>query len=293
MKQMKRKTILTLTLVSIVAIFTACKSLGQGQHPALTPAQQRLKDLGQVLVVDAVPNAEMLAVEFFADKNDHSFFQKSSVKLKNKSFLSGIGSSVIPETVRVIWRTQWGETPAWWYQIDSRDDFGERIPNYSPPIRKKKPTIAELLQKKIEKRKIVAKNIGYEHQGPWGGDYFGQAAGDYTVNVASRIPDDVVTELLKRGGSLRLKFRLKPDGVLFGWDIERISGGLPKHSMAGGDFREAEPANELPVVHIPYSSEAKPYLETGEYFVPSDASLIWRRGWYIDSKTSQKILTDF
>ena len=38
-----------------------------------------------------------------------------------------------------------------------------------------------------------------------------------------------------REGS-RLKFRLKPDGVLFGWDIERPDGGLSRFDMPGGDF---------------------------------------------------------
>lgn len=68
--------------------------------------------------------------------------------------------------------------------------------------------------------------------------YAGNILGDYTLPIASRIPDDVVREIRKNGGGLRLKFRLKPDGVLFGWDIERFSGSLPRHSMAGGDFLE-------------------------------------------------------
>lgn len=68
--------------------------------------------------------------------------------------------------------------------------------------------------------------------------YSAPIVGDHTFPVASRIPDDVVREIRKNGGGLRLKFRLKPDGVLFGWDIERFAGGLPRHSMPGGDFLE-------------------------------------------------------
>lgn len=68
--------------------------------------------------------------------------------------------------------------------------------------------------------------------------YAGNILGDYTLPIASRIPDDVIREIRRNGGGLRLKFRLKPDGVLFGWDIERFSGGLPRHSMPGGDFLE-------------------------------------------------------
>lgn len=59
-----------------------------------------------------------------------------------------------------------------------------------------------------------------------------------TFPVAGRIPDEIAIEIRKHGGGLRLKFRLKPDGVMFGWDIERFSGGLPRHSMPGGDFLE-------------------------------------------------------
>jgi len=66
--------------------------------------------------------------------------------------------------------------------------------------------------------------------------YAGNILGDYTIPIASRIPDEVVKEIRKNGGGLRLKFRLKPDGVMFGWDIERFEGGLPRHSMPGGDF---------------------------------------------------------
>jgi hypothetical protein len=68
--------------------------------------------------------------------------------------------------------------------------------------------------------------------------YSAPIVGDYTFPVASRIPDAIAKEIRKHGGGLRLKFRLKPDGVLFGWDIERFSGGLPRHSMPGGDFLE-------------------------------------------------------
>ncbi len=68
--------------------------------------------------------------------------------------------------------------------------------------------------------------------------YSAKILGDYTLPIASRIPDAVLQEIRKNGGGLRLKFRLKPDGVMFGWDIERFSGGLPRHSMPGGDFLE-------------------------------------------------------
>lgn len=69
----------------------------------------------------------------------------------------------------------------------------------------------------------------------------GKIVGDYTVPVAARIPDEVLASIRANGGGLRLKFRLKPDGVLFGWDIERDGAGtghVLKFDMPGGDFLE-------------------------------------------------------
>ena len=61
-----------------------------------------------------------------------------------------------------------------------------------------------------------------------------------TLPIASRIPDDVLQEIRTHGGALRLKFRLKTDGVLFGWDIERHIGGAFAPLMPGGDFLETK-----------------------------------------------------
>lgn len=68
----------------------------------------------------------------------------------------------------------------------------------------------------------------------------GVVAGDYTIHVAERIPDAVLNEIRAHGGELRLKFRLKPDGVLFGWDIGRKGpfGDGSVFLMPGGDFLE-------------------------------------------------------
>lgn len=80
--------------------------------------------------------------------------------------------------------------------------------------------------------------------------YHGPIAGDYIVPVGSRIPDAVLDDIRAHGGGLRFKFRLKPDGVLFGWDIARgvrIPGCDPKQNLTcigteisspGGDFLE-------------------------------------------------------
>jgi hypothetical protein len=91
--------------------------------------------------------------------------------------------------------------------------------------------------------------------------YGGTILGDYTVPIASRIPEDLLDELRKKGGSFRLKIRIHDNGPLIGWDIKDV---LPTYH-AGGDFREAD-------------------IENGK---------VLRKGWYIHPKTGQKIETDF
>jgi hypothetical protein len=83
----------------------------------------------------------------------------------------------------------------------------------------------------------------------------GTVIGDYTIPVADRIPDAVLDDIRKKGGALRIKLRLKDDGILFGWDIMRrkpIPGvdysrckkyecdyGL-HYEMPGGDFLDTK-----------------------------------------------------
>jgi hypothetical protein len=187
MQSIKRKILAAAALLpSVFMSYRSANAMGT-RPPAvqLSPAQQRFKDIGLGLVVDAVEGAEMLGVEFFADDKDLPFYAKSRMVKTNREIMS-FPSGIVPERVRVIWR-------------DSTKIVG----------RKDNPSI---------------------------NTYAGNVLGDYTVLVASRIPDEVVKEIRTNGGGLRLKFRLKPDGVMFGWDIERFSGGLPRHSMAGGDF---------------------------------------------------------
>lgn len=69
-------------------------------------------------------------------------------------------------------------------------------------------------------------------------DYEGPIIGDYITPIAERIPAAVLNDIRLHPGNLRLKFRLKPDGVLFGWDIERADGDLSRFDMPGGDFLE-------------------------------------------------------
>ncbi|RYF01828.1 MAG: hypothetical protein EOO32_02350 [Comamonadaceae bacterium] len=95
-------------------------------------------------------------------------------------------------------------------------------------------------------------------------DYEGRIIGDFTIPVGERIPDEVLADIRSRSGALRLKFRLKPDGVMFGWDIERDSktaivrdpyGGPFTYEMPGGDFKEADFYNGKIVVKGWYINE--------------------------------------
>jgi hypothetical protein len=89
----------------------------------------------------------------------------------------------------------------------------------------------------------------------------GTVLGDYTVPVASRIPEDLLDAVRARKGQLRLKIRIHPDGPLIGWDLLTAVST----DMAGGDFREAK-------------------LDNG---------IVVRKGWYIHPRTKEKIETDF
>jgi hypothetical protein len=110
--------------------------------------------------------------------------------------------------------------------------------------------------------------------------YAGNILGDETIEVGSRIPQELIDDLERDPrGNLRLKFRMSKDGTLFGWDIQRRPGYDPNlrdpqgrdihfpavHSFAGGDFREAEIVNGK-VVH---------------------------KGWYIERRTGRKVETDY
>jgi len=80
----------------------------------------------------------------------------------------------------------------------------------------------------------------------------GTVLGDYTVPLATRIPDEILDYIRANGGALRIKIRLKDNGVAVGWDVERRVPipNLPAdyigaknaivYAMPGGDFREAQ-----------------------------------------------------
>lgn len=240
---MKRKLF---ALLAGLPLFTACvpaevraaRKAGEERekayHDSLTPkeraALQRFHGIGIQLVVDAAAGAEMERVKIYSD-NGYSIF--GSAGLSQGKQILDVGSARVPLWVRVIWRegSGWSDFPVG----DHR-----RTAYRQGPI----PSTAKWVE--------------------------GVIAGDYTIPVAERIPDEVLESLRKDPGMLRIKFRLHPDGVYFGWDIERRPGYKPGysvsavHDMPGGDFQEARIFNGAVV----------------------------RKGWYID-KNGQKIETDY
>lgn len=175
---MRRKI---LKVVAFMPCFGGCTTAPVRKQDDLI---QRFRDIPLILVVDAVPGAEIRGVVFYNDRGA-IIYAKSLVARRTREIMA-LGNPRIPLTVRVLWRDN--PRPVW---------------------------------------------------GRMGGiDYDGTIAGDYTIPIAERIPDALVNQIRLHGGGLRLKFRLKPDGVLFGWDLERPDIGLYRFDMPGGDFLE-------------------------------------------------------
>lgn len=172
-------------LLKLLAAWPFVQAFGAGSSGD-TDQRRRFRDIGIVLVTDAVAGAEMKGVMMYDDQGAE-LYGKSLLSRRNRDIAS-YSSIRVPRSVRVLWR--------------------------------------------INPKPIWGKNGGI--------DYQGEIAGDYTLPVASRIPDDILADIRAHGGSLRLKFRLKPDGVMLGWDIERKAplGNVSIFERPGGDFLE-------------------------------------------------------
>jgi hypothetical protein len=118
----------------------------------------------------------------------------------------------------------------------------------------------------------------------------GTIKGEETIEVGSRIPQELIDELKRDPkGGINIKFRSSDQGMMFGWDLERrpgyelkkrdSTGELlyipPFRQMSGGDFKEARKNY--------YTLEGK-FLKGGA---------VWEKGWYIDKKTGKKIEVDY
>jgi hypothetical protein len=224
MQSIKRKIAAALALLPFTSVLMACTASAMGQRPNQASTRDRFEGIGLTLVVDAVPGAEMLGNEFFADGSERRFYASGVTRKGNRSIMA-FPSGKVPESVRVVWRKGDRGHLIPWGDAASRDEMGKANPNYVPGVKKFNA------EEEIARRKMIMSNLGKVQQGPWGSGYGDEVVGDYTFPVASRIPDAVPEEIRKNGGGLRLKFRLKPDGVLFGWDIERTPAEARNYSQ--------------------------------------------------------------
>lgn len=65
----------------------------------------------------------------------------------------------------------------------------------------------------------------------------GTVVGDFTVPVLERIPTQVFERIRAAPGrALRLRFRIRDDGVGFGWAIQQAGKSIPYDIQRGGDF---------------------------------------------------------
>jgi hypothetical protein len=164
-------------------------------------------------------------------------FYASAVERPRGNFRGSYsGDFGVPKTLRFVWREgEWSSTRA---QDDTRPESD-----------------------------FIRANMNGTYTG-------GKIAGDYTVPVAARIPEEVLNDWRQNGGGFRLKIRMHADGPLIGWDIVRARGSAPDGSsqfQVGGDFREA------PLIYK---------RETG-------CSPCQGKGWFIHPKTKERIETDF
>ena len=254
MQNTKRHFIAKMALLPFMA---SCQSDLGGAISRTPEAQRRLRGIPLIEFVDIVRDVKIFDGEFYADGDIRPFHGRSVFFQDGE--IGSYPSATVPIKVRFIWRKQHQYFPISWGAARNYDDNGKPIQDkYYVPQGRMEP------EKEIERRKLIMKNKGLVHAGPWGSEFTGELAGDHTFEVASRIPDDVIGSIRSQGGGLRLKYRLTPEGVLFGWDIERSGGTMSKFFMPGGDFKEA-------------------YFENG---------VVIQKGWYID-KNGQKILTDW
>ncbi|NCT96034.1 MAG: DUF2235 domain-containing protein [Comamonadaceae bacterium] len=97
-----------------------------GQGP---DQQRRFRGIALVLVVDAIPGAEMEGLVFYNDRGT-SIYASSIVAKGNRSIMA-LGSPRAPLTVRVIWR---GHPKAIWGQHGGIDCEGPILGDHTIPV---------------------------------------------------------------------------------------------------------------------------------------------------------------
>jgi len=98
-----------LALMALGIFATGCTTDRVGANTADVDQQRRLRGIGLVLVVDAVPGVELAGVVFY-DERGYSLFASSIVARRNRGILA-LGGTRVPVTVRVVWRDH--PKPVW------------------------------------------------------------------------------------------------------------------------------------------------------------------------------------
>ena|GEM_PF-2254394 len=168
---------------------------------------QELKGMGYIVVIDQYeklaeePSGGYVYVTGITDAGNWIISTRVGKGESHSSFGGG-GNMSFPRWVKVYYR-----------KLANPEDIGKKI---DPLTGRKIDTLSQ-------------------------GDIFAE----HHVEVLSRIPEEVFEFLyaspdpkLKR--AIRLKFRIKEDGVLFAWDVQQMDfrtpdGGL-QFAMMGGDF---------------------------------------------------------
>lgn len=182
-------------VLALVPLLASCKAVGQRQpNMKMDEAQKRFEGIGLVLVVDAVAGLEAPGVEFFSEDQPYRFYASAIVAKRNREIMSYPGGRV-PASVRIVWRKAYQWSQIRWGSAFYRDDHGK-------PIEGALPKAGWTPEAEIARRQLIAKNTGVPHYGPWGSEYGGPLAGDYTMVVAERIPDAVLQDIRAKGGGV-------------------------------------------------------------------------------------------
>lgn len=100
---------------------------------------------------------------------------------------------------------------------------------------------------------------------------FREIIGDHTVEIASRIPDEVFRYAARgKGRAIYLVFRIKDDGVLLSWSVQETvrdpkTGGTGRvYSLYGGDLSCDDPGGLIKTIRC-----TSGYLKDAPWFNPS------------------------
>ncbi|WBL62841.1 hypothetical protein [Thauera sp. WB-2] len=100
---------------------------------------------------------------------------------------------------------------------------------------------------------------------------FGEIIGDYKVEIASRIPAEVLRYASRgRGRAIYLVFRIKDDGVLLSWSVQETvrdpkTGGTGRvYSLYGGDLSCDDPGGLIKKIRC-----TSGYLKDAPWYNPS------------------------